>query len=51
MILKSLKHRGFEGEEEILYFKLPRGFKLLVTHSNALFHSDAINGPSATRQS
>ena len=32
---KSLRHRGVEREEEIEYFKLPRRFKLLVTHSIA----------------
>ena len=35
MIWQILKHEGFEGGEKIEYYKLPRRFKLLVTHSNA----------------
>ena len=34
MIWQNLKHGGFEGGE---YFKLPRRFKLLVTHSSDFF--------------
>jgi len=33
MIWQILKHEGFEGGEKIEYYKLPRRFKLLVTHS------------------
>ena len=30
-----MKDGGFEGEEKIEYYKLPKRFKLLVTHSTA----------------
>ena len=33
MIWQNLKQGGFEEGEKIKYFKLPRRFKLLVTHS------------------
>jgi hypothetical protein len=33
MVWQNLKHGGCEGEEKIEIFKLPKRFKLLVTHS------------------
>ena len=31
---KNMKHGGFEGREEIEYYKHPRHYKHLVTHSS-----------------
>ena len=36
MIWKILKDGGLEGGEKIEYYKLPKRFKLLVTHSDAV---------------
>ena len=33
MIWQNLKDGGLEGGEKIKYYKLPKRFKLLVTHS------------------
>ena len=34
MVWQNLKAGGFEEGQKIEYYKLPKRFKLLVTHSN-----------------